>query len=135
MLKQMWEKLDAFTHYAGTENERAINVRNEWGGYSRRLRMPVFTGWQDHTDRVSGKLRVLISDLGWSSVSGIGNQEHWVDHALANGGHGAFFVIKAIDPSGVPRKVEWLDESRVFCGQVSREGNCAYITAERQVAL
>jgi hypothetical protein len=41
MLKQMWEKLDAFTISAADGSERDINVRNEWGGFSRRLKMPV----------------------------------------------------------------------------------------------
>lgn len=35
MLKQMWEKLGAYTVSAGAGAERAINVRNEWGGFSR----------------------------------------------------------------------------------------------------
>jgi hypothetical protein len=135
MLKQMWEKLDAFTLYAGTRTERTINVRNEWGGYSRRLKMPVFTGWQDHSRGVDGKLRVLVSDKNWSSISGVNNQEHWVEYALSNGGEAAFFVIKAVDPLAIPRKVEWLDDTRVFCGPIARDGDKTFITATRQVAL
>ena len=54
MLKQMWEKLDAYTVSAVDGSERNINVRNEWGGFSRRLKMPAFTGWQDHVRMVGG---------------------------------------------------------------------------------
>ena len=135
MLKQMWEKLDAFTVSAKDRSERSINVRNEWGGYSRRLKMPVFTGWQDHARNVDGKLRVLVSDRNWSSISGVNNQEYWIDHALDHEGEAAFFVIKAVDSSAIPRKVEWLDDTRVFCGRVVREGDQAFVIASHEVAL
>lgn len=134
MLKQMWEKLGAFTRRVTDESERAINVRNEWGGFSRRLGMPVFTGWQDHVRSVNGQMRVLVSDLDWPNVAGVNNQEYWVSHALEHG-EAAFFLIKAVDPTASPRKVEWLDDTRVFCGPIERDGRQAFVTAARQVAL
>ena len=71
MLKQMWEKLDAYTVTAADGSERNINVRNEWGGFSRRLKMPVFTGWQDHVRSVNGQMRVLVSDRRWNNTAGV----------------------------------------------------------------
>lgn len=135
MLKQMWEKLDAHTVSARDGLEREINVRNEWGGYSRRLKLPVFTGWQDHASSINGQTRVLVSDTSWSNTAGVNNQEHWVAHAIENGGEAAFFVIKAVDPTASPRKVEWLDETRVLCGPIQRIGCQAYVTAIREIRL
>jgi hypothetical protein len=134
MLKQMWKKLDAFTYYSGTSKERDINVRNEWGGFSRRLAMPVFTGWQDLCSKADGKLRVLVSDRNWSAA-GTENQEFWIAQAMKAGGDAAFFVIRAVDPNARPRKVEWLDDSRVLAGSLSREGDVTYITSSRIIAL
>ena len=74
MLKQMWEKLDAHTVAAADGRERAINVRNEWGGFSRRLSMPVFTGWQDHVTRQDGQTKVLVLDTSWSNKAGVNNR-------------------------------------------------------------
>ena len=96
MLKQMWEKLDAYTVSAADGSERNINVRNEWGGFSRRLKMPVFTGWQDHVRMVDGQMRVLVSDRNWNNTAGVNNQEHWVAHALENDCEAAFFVVKLV---------------------------------------
>lgn len=135
MLKDMWRKLDAYTLSAKDRVERSINVRNEWGGFSRRLGMPVFTGWQDHTRKVDGQVRVLISDRNWLNKAGVNNQEHWVSHALQTGGEAAYFMIKAVDPLAVPRQVEWLDESRVLCGRIERTGDQAFIFPSREVAL
>ena len=136
MLKDMWRKLDAYTLSAKDRVERSINVRNEWGGYSRRLKMPVFTGWQDHTRNIDGQVRVLVSDsTNWHNKAGVKNQEHWVDHALQNGGEAAYFMIKAVDPLAVPRQIEWLDESRVLCGRIERLGNQAFIFPNREVPL
>ncbi len=135
MLKQMWEKLDAYTVSAADGSERNINVRNEWGGFSRRLKMPVFTGWQDHVRMVDGQMRVLVSDRNWSNTAGVNNQEHWVAYALEHDSEAAFFVIKAVDPTKSPRSVEWLDDTRVLCGKVTRDGHQAFVTATRQVPL
>jgi len=131
----MWQKLDAHTLTAKEGAERNINVRNEWGGYSRRLSLPVFTGWQDHTRSVNGKTRVLVSDPAWLNKAGVNNQERWVEYALENGGEAAFFVIKAVDPTAVPRQVEWLDDGRVLCGTIERVGLQAFITANRVINL
>lgn len=135
MLKDMWQKLNTYTVSAMDGTERAINVRNEWGGYSRRLGMPVFTGWQDHIASVDGQTRALICDTTWQGVQGVNNQEHWVEHALNHGGQAAFFVIKAIDATAVPRKVEWLDDTRVLCGKVVRVGTKSFVISERIVPL
>jgi hypothetical protein len=135
MLKQMWEKLKANTVSARTGAQRSINVRNEWGGYSQRVNLPVFTGWQDHVRSTAGQMRVLVSDTNWPNTAGVNNQEYWVNHALAHGGEAAFFVIKAVDPSATPRQVEWLDDSRVLCGPIERVGTQTFVTATRQVDL
>lgn len=34
-----------------------------------------------------------------------------------------------------PRSVEWLDDTRVLCGKVTRVGTQAFVTAMRQVPL
>jgi hypothetical protein len=135
MLKDMWIKLDAYTLSAQEQKERNINVRNEWGGYSRRLKMPVFTGWADHIAKVNGETRVLVSDKGWSNQAGVRNQEFWVDYAVDHGGEAAYFVIKAVDPNAMPRKVEWLDSSRVLCGRIARDGDRTYIVPKTEVQL
>ena len=135
MLREMWNKLDAYTLAAKDRRERAINVRNEWGGFSRRLKMPVFTGWQDHTKKINGEIRVLVSDKNWSNRAGVNNQEHWVEHALQHGAQAAYFMIKAVDPTVTPRSVEWLDDSRVLCGRIERQGDQAFIFPDREVAL
>jgi len=135
MLKQMWEKLDAYTVSAADGTERNINVRNEWGGFSRHLKMPVFTGWQDHFRMVGGQMRVLVSEWNWNNTAGVNNQEHWVAYALKRNSEAAIFVIKAVDPLKSPRAVEWLDDSRVLCGKVTREGTQTFITATRLVQL
>jgi hypothetical protein len=135
MLKEMWLKLDAYTFSAKDRVERSINVRNEWGGYSRRLGIPVFTGWQDHTRKVDGETRVLVSDKNWLNKAGVNNQEFWVERALLSGGEAAYFMIKAVDPNAVPRKVEWLDDSRVLCGRIERHGDQVFIFPAREVPL
>ena len=135
MLKEMWKKLDAYTVSAKDRLQRSINVRNEWGGYSRRLEMPVFTGWQDHTTKVDRETRVLISDVNWLNKAGVNNQEYWVRYALENGAHAAYFMIKSVDPTAIPRKVEWLDDSRVLCGRIERHGEQAFIYPSQAIAL
>ena len=71
----------------------------------------------------------------WSNTAGVNNQERWVGHSIEHDIEAAFFVIKAVDPTGSPRRVEWLDDSRVFCGKVVREGSSSYVVATRQVQL
>jgi len=136
MLKDMWIKLDTYTCRSGDpSSERPVNVRNEWGGFSRRLKMPVFTGWQDHISRSDGQMRCEISDQKWSNKAGVNNQEYWITHALENGGEAAFFVIKAVDPTAEPRKVDWLDMSRVFVGQIERIDSSTFIVANRTLDI
>ena len=135
MLKRMWQKLDAYTLSAKERKERVVNARNEWGGFSRRVELPVFTGWQDHTRKIDGQIRVLVSDKNWTNKAGVNNQEFWVDHALANGGEAAYFMIKAVDPAASPRAVEWLDDSRVLCGLIQRQGDQSFIFPNREISL
>ena len=135
MLKDMWTKLDAYTLSAKDKRERSINVRNEWGGYSRRLGLPVFTGWTDQIAKINGEIRVLVSDRSWSNKAGVNNQELWVDYALNNGGEAALFKIKAVDPTVSPRQVEWLDSSCALCGRIERHGDQAFIFPTRNVQL
>ena len=78
---------------------------------------------------------MLVSDPAWLNKAGVNNQERWVAHALENGGEAAFFVIKAVDPTAVPRQVEWLDGGRVLCGSIERIGSQAFITANRVIQL
>jgi len=128
----MWETLDSYTRRsADPSSERPINVRNEWGGFSRKLGMPVFTGWQDHISKIDGQMRCQISDLNWDNKAGVNNQEYWINFAKQNGGEAAFFVIKAVDPDKSPRTVEWLDSTRVLIGKIQQEGTSTYIVAQR----
>lgn len=135
MLKEMWQKLRAHTVSAKTGQNRAVNVRNEWGGFSDRLEMPVFTGWQDHASKIAGQNRMLISDTTWKSISGVNNQERWVKYAIDNECEAAYFLIKAVDPTKSPRSVEWLDDTRVLCGKVVRLGTQSFVLATREIQL
>jgi len=45
-MTEMWTLLDAYT-LTPQGQKRQVNHLNEWGGYSRRLKMPVFTAWSD----------------------------------------------------------------------------------------
>ena len=131
----MWQKLQTHTLAVKTGSQRKVNVRNEWGGFSGRLNMPVFTGWQDHASKVAGQNMMLISDTTWSSISGVNNQERWVQYAIDNDCEGAYFLIKAINPAASPRAVEWIDDTRVFCGKVVRKGTQAFVLTSRQIPL
>lgn len=44
-------------------------------------------------------------------------------------------MIKAVELTAVPRTVEWLDDSREFCGKVIPEGASAFVIATRRVQL
>jgi|JI10StandDraft_1071094.scaffolds.fasta_scaffold3402625_1 hypothetical protein len=80
-------------------------------------------------------MRCQISDQAWTNKAGVNNQEFWIDHALKNGGEAAFFVIRALDASAEPRKVEWLDDTRVLIGQIERVGTATYIVAKRTLEI
>jgi hypothetical protein len=137
MLKptQMWEKLDAYTVSRKTGSERSINARNEWGGYSRRLKLPVFTAWQDRARSSGGQTQFLVSDTNWSNTAGVNNQEYWLAHALEHGGEAAVFVIKAVDLTERPRRIESLDDTRVLCGPIERVGTQTFITGSREIRI
>ena len=135
MLRQMWKKLDAYTLYVKSGLPRKVNERNEWGGFSKRLNMAVFTGWQDHASKGSGPNQMIVSDTTWKSISGIRNQEHWVSHAIDNDVEAGYFLIKAVDRNESPRRVEWLDDSRILCGKIIRVGTQAIIFPTHDISL
>ena len=132
-MSQMWRVLDAYTHTpAGAE--RAVNHNNEWGGFSRRLSMPVFTGWRDFTtyDRDSKDTTALVSDIEWTGRPvGLKNQERWLRFAEEqNNGLASFFVIHAVDEKALIRKVKFIDHDKVFVGRVVRDGGKAYVVGK-----
>ena len=60
------------------------------------------------------------------------NQEHWIRHAEEHGGTAAFFVIHAKDyDADGSRKIESIDDERVFIGQIVREGTKTFVLAAR----
>lgn len=132
-MSQMWARLDTYTISASGE-ERAVNHNNEWGGYSRRLRMPVFTGWRDHTtfDKMEKTTTALVLDEEWKNRPiGINNQERWVRWALENNeGIASFFVIHAVDESAELRKVKFIDDDKVFVGKIFRDGAKVYVVGK-----
>jgi hypothetical protein len=129
-MSQMWTLLNAHTISAAGE-ERPVNHNNEWGGYSRYLKMPVFTGWRDHTtfDKVDRTTTALILDDAWTNRPvGTNNQERWIRWALENNdGVAAFFVIHAVDEHAQVRKVKFIDADKVFVGKVLREDGKVYV--------
>lgn len=128
-MSQMWSALQAVT-FDSSGDERPVNHLNEWGGFSKRLQMPVFTGWKDRTvfDKQSKMVTALVCDSAWSSAVGVNNQERWIAHAEQNnGGKAAFFVIHAVDENANPRKVSSIDDKAVFIGNIIREGGKTYI--------
>jgi hypothetical protein len=132
-MKQMWRVLDAYTLTpAGTE--RAVNHNNEWGGFSRRLNMPVFTGWHDFTtyNRDSKETKALVSDIEWTGRPvGLKNQERWLKFAEEqNNGVASFFVIHAVDEKADIRKVKYIDADKIFEGKVVREGGKVYVVGK-----
>ena len=133
-MKQMWTHLQAYTFNQKGE-ERAVNHLNEWGGYSKKIEMPVFTAWRDHTtfDKGAKTVTAVVSDKGWSSAVGVNNQERWLEHAEKyNGGIAAFFVIHAADERAEPRKVKYIDDDAVFVGKIIRDGSETRIVGQRR---
>src|SRR4051794_2976561 len=118
-MSQMWRMLDAYTH-TPNGTERAVNHLNEWGGFSRRLGMPVFTGWLDLTtfDKEAKTTTALVCDTAWRDRPvGLPNQERWIKFAEENNqGIAAFFVIHAADENAKLRKVKCIDDDKVFIG-------------------
>lgn len=131
-MTEIWARLDAYT-LTPEGAERAVNHLNEWGGFSRKLQMPVFTGWRDLTrfDKKTKSTTALVLDATWTNAVGVNNQERWLAHAeMHNNSVGAFFVIHAVDPSDNPRKIERIDDERVFIGKILRMGGMAYISGQ-----
>jgi hypothetical protein len=83
-MTQMWSLLDTYTLRVTNGKERPVNQQNEWGGFSKRLNMPVFTGWMDFSvyDKETKETKVIVCDTEWENrVSGIKNQEYWLTFA------------------------------------------------------
>lgn len=133
-MTQMWSLLQTHTINARGE-ERSVNHLNEWGGYSRRLGMPVFTAWRDQTsfDKIAKTVTALVLDSEWSGTTGVNNQERWLKYAEQNtDGNAAFFIIHALDEETTPRKVQYIDDDAVFVGKVVRDGTKTYVVGRRQ---
>lgn len=127
----MWKLLNAYTLNARAE-ERDINHMNEWGGMSRVLNIPVFTGWRHLTtyDRETRTTRAVILDEDWEGV-GYGNQVRWITYAMEHcGGQAGFFIIHAVDPDAKPRKIGAIESERIFVGQLQREGRLTYLRGQ-----
>jgi len=128
-MSKMWAALQAVTHDSAGR-ERSVNHLNEWGGFSKRLQIPVFTAWEDQTafDKVSKMVTALVCSRAWTSAIGVNNQERWIAHAeKSNGGKAAFFIIHAVDTKADPRKVSSIEDKAVFIGNIIREGERTYI--------
>lgn len=133
-MTQMWSLLQAHTLSPSGE-ERPVNPLNEWGGFSKKLGMPVFTAWRDHTsfDKQSKTVTAVVSDTQWSSIVGVNNQERWLKHAEEQAqGIAAFFIIHAADESASPRKVKYIDDDAVFVGKIVRDGTKTSIVGQRK---
>lgn len=129
-MSHMWRVLDTYT-LARDGSERAVNHNNEWGGFSRRLSMPVFTGWLDLTtyDRAEKTTTALVCDEAWTGRPvGLPNQKFWIKFSEENNqGIAAFFVIHAEDPSAKVRKVKYIDDEKVFTGKLVRAGAKVFV--------
>ena len=128
----MWAFLQAHTLAPGGE-ERPVNHLNEWGGFSRRFKMPVFTGWRDLTEYDKNKktTTALVSDTTWTSTVGVNNQERWLSFAEKhNDAIAAFFIIHAVNENADPRTVKYIDDDRVFVGKIVRDGTKTYIVGQ-----
>jgi hypothetical protein len=132
-MTQMWSMLQAYT--LTTEGvERPVNHLNEWGGYSRRLAMPVFTGWKDRTkfDKATKTVTGLVLDTTWSSAVGVNNQERWLRYAEEKNDGVAAFFVHAADVNASPRKVQYIDDDAVFVGRIVLDGTATLIVGERR---
>ena len=133
-MTQIWSLLQAHT-LTPSGQQRPVNHLNEWGGFSKKVGMPVFTGWADLTvyDKEKKTTTALVSDTTWSSAVGVNNQEHWLTFAEQNNeGTAAFFIIHAEDKNATPRKVKFIDADAVFAGKIVRDGTKTYIVGQRQ---
>ncbi len=133
-MTQMWTLLQAHTLNSSGE-ERSVNHLNEWGGFSKRVGMPVFTAWKDMTvyDKEKKTTTALVLDTTWTSAVGINNQEHWLNFAeQKNDGIAGFFIIHAADQNAHPRKVKYIDADAVFIGKIVRAGTKTHIVGQRR---
>lgn len=132
-MSQMWKLLDAYTLRPDGQ-ERDVNQNNEWGGFSRRLNMPVFTAWRDLTEynKDEKTTTALVCDSAWTGRPvGLANQERWLKFAEENcDGIAAFFVIHAKDEDAEVRHVQYIDDDRVFVGRIVRDGGKAFIVGK-----
>ncbi len=132
-MSKMWSLLRAYT-LTPKGTERPVNHNNEWGGFSRRLNMPVFTGWRDLTtfDKVSKTTTALVCDVAWTGrPAGLRNQERWLKLAEEqNDGIAAFFIIHAVDENAQIRTVKYIDDDKVFVGKIARDAGKAYIVGK-----
>lgn len=132
-MTSMWDLLQAYT-YTPTGKERSVNQNNEWGGFSKRLAMPVFTGWFDMVsyDREKQTTTALVCDTAWAGRPvGLANQERWLKYAEAeNKGIGAFFIIHAVDSNEEMRRVKSIDGNKVFVGPIVRSGGKTFIVGQ-----
>lgn len=129
-MTEMWNLLDVYT-LTPEGAERTVNPNNEWGGYSRKLEMPVFTAWFDMVkyDKETKKTTALVCDTAWlGRPIGLPNQERWVDYSEKEcDGQAAFFIIHAVEAINDTRKIKEIDGDRVFVGSIRREGGKTYI--------
>jgi hypothetical protein len=134
-MSHMWRLLDTYT-LRPNGTERAVNQNNEWGGFSRRLRMPVFTGWFDLTtfDKEAKTTTALVCDAAWTGRPvGLPNQERWIKFAEENNESiAAFFVIHVADVHAQVRKVKYIDDDKVFIGKLVRDGGKVYLVGRPQ---
>lgn len=133
-MSQMWTRLNVYTIGANGE-ERPVNHNNEWGGYSRYLAMPVFTGWRDRTkyDKSKKTTTALIVDevRKKDRPVGVNNQLRWIQWAVENNdGIAAFFIIHAADEEAEVRKVKYIDADKVFVGKLVREEEKVYLVGQ-----
>jgi len=134
-MKDMWALLDTY-NLRPTGEDRPVNHVNEWGGYSRRLNMPVFTGWQDQTtyDKENKTTASQVSDTTWNGTVGVNNQEYWLAYAEQyNDAIAAFFIIRAVDVNEAPRRVKDIDSGKVFLGKIVRDGTATYIVGQPKI--
>ena len=132
-MSQIWSLLRCFTLNSAGE-ERPVNHLNEWGGFSKRLEMPVFTAWKDRApfDKVSKTVTAMVLDTGWTNAAGANNQERWLRHAEQhNDAVAAFFIIHAADENATLRKVKYIDDDAVYIGKIVREGERTFIVGKR----
>jgi len=129
----MWNFLQAYTLTPEGER-RPVNQNNEWGGFSKKLSMPVFTGWFDmvNYDKEKKTTTALVCDTAWTGRPvGLPNQERWLQYAEVQGeGIAAFFIIHAADPNAEKRSVKYIDDDKVFVGPIVRDGGKTYIVGQ-----